>query len=470
MQKQFNGRQDFWLIGILVIMLAGAASLAITTPHVAASTAALSVNPPSAAGTATPGPTATPVLQPYPYTTPLPPPTPTILDGLYLRTITDPSTPTPCRRCAPFRVEGGTWVLNLEAGVYRLGNQATNWRTVGSFTVLGDELKLFNDPNCHLAVGTYQWLKQGSSFSLKVVEDDCGFGLRAKNLTTGSWDISADPSSAQTDPCQPASMEAAISGHWPILAECEAVAARPGPQSFCNAVSQIPAAECEALAAFYHSTGGDAWVLKKGWLETDTPCDWAGIKCTDGHVTAIALNYNDLRGSLPPQLGQLSKLQSLVLYFNELSGAIPAELGRLSNLESLVLNDNQLSGLIPLELGRLSSLKDLDLENNLLSGPIPAELGQLANLESLNLNSNELSGPIPAALGNLTRLRGLFLAGNRLSGSIPPELGQLPDLWMFNVRENQLSGPLPGKLADLPSSGYDFFKWWKDKESTQQTK
>lgn len=361
-------------------------------------------------------------------------------------------------------------MLTLEAGVYRLENQATNWRTVGSFIVSGSELKLFNDPNCYLAVGTYQWTKQGDSLALQTVEDECGFGLRAKNLTTGNWQPENDLQSNYNDPCQPASLEAAISGHWPIPIECEVVQTQDGPQNFCSAVSQIPVAECEALVAFYHSTGGENWDLKRGWLQTDTPCGWAGLECESGHITIMALNYNNLQGSLPPQLGQLSKLQSLVLYFNDLNGGIPPELGRLSDLESLVLNDNDLNGPIPPELGQLSSLKDLDLESNNLSGSIPAELGHLTSLESLNLNSNELRGPIPAELGNLAKLRGLFLAGNHLTGSVPPEVGNLPNLWMFNVRENQLIGPLPGRLADLPSSGYDFLKWGKNKESAKETK
>lgn len=465
MQERVTRQYKFWVVGLLTLSLVLVTCVIVTVPTVkAGAVAATPASYPSST------PTATPMLKPYPYTTPLPPPMPTILDGLYQRLIDDPSTPIPCRRCAPFRVEGGDWALTFEAGVYRLANQATNWRTVGSFTVSGSDLKLFNDPNCHLAVGTYQWITQGDSLVLKAVEDECGFGLRAKNLTTGNWQLKNDSQSNYNDPCQPASMEAAISGHWPIPIECEVVQTQTGPQNFCSTVTQIPAAECEALVAFYHSTNGENWNLKRGWLETDSPCEWTGLECAAGHISLIALNYNNLRGSLPPQLGQLSKLQSLVLYFNDLSGTIPAELGQLPNLESLVLNDNKLNGPIPPELGQLSSLKDLDLESNNLSGSIPAELGQLTNLESLNLNSNDLSGPIPAELGTLTKLRGLFLAGNHLTGKVPPELGNLPNLWMVNLRENQLSGPLPGKLSDLPSSGYDFFKWGKDKESAKETK
>jgi Leucine-rich repeat (LRR) protein len=236
-------------------------------------------------------------------------------------------------------------------------------------------------------------------------------------------------------------------------------------QSFCSAVSEIPAAECEALVALYESTDGPNWALKRGWLETAQPCGWAGIQCEEGHVTGLLMNYNDLRGPLPPELEQLPELRTVSLYFNYLSGSLPPELGRLAKLEILILHNNRLEGRIPPELGQLANLKQLDLESNRLSGPIPAELGQLAHLEHLNLKDNQLNGPIPAELGNLAALRGLLLAGNNLSGSVPAELGNLAKLWMFDVSYNdELSGNIPDKLQALPGSGYDFFKWKKGEE------
>jgi Leucine-rich repeat (LRR) protein len=237
----------------------------------------------------------------------------------------------------------------------------------------------------------------------------------------------------------------------------------------CGSVSEIPVAECQALVAFYHRTGGPDWALKRGWLETEQPCQWAGIRCEAGHVTAITLNYNDLRGELPAEMGLLSELKMVSLYFNYLTGPIPPEVGQLSKLETLILHNNRLEGTLPPELGHLSQLKELDLESNRLSGPIPAALGQLAKLEKLNLNSNDLSSAIPPELGNLTNLRGLFLAGNHLSGDIPAELGNLAKLWMFNVNGNNLSGSVPAKLQALPGSGYDFFEWGKGQSSAQTT-
>ena len=65
------------------------------------------------------------------------------------------------------------------------------------------------------------------------------------------------------------------------------------------------------------------------------------------------LSKNLLEGAIPPELGRLSKLQSLWLSDNRLSGEIPSELGGLVNLRWLMLSGgNQLTGCIPLKLER----------------------------------------------------------------------------------------------------------------------
>ena len=166
-------------------------------------------------------PTAARILEPYPYTTPIPPPTPTILDGIYTREVKFEGTPTPCRRCAPYRAEGGTWTLILDAGAFRVSHNATNFQGIGSFTVSGDQLVLFNDPNCHQYVGHYRWALDGRSLVLRAVADECAFGLREKNLGAGAWIKQTDEGGYQIDECQPLSMEAAISGHWPIPTGCQ---------------------------------------------------------------------------------------------------------------------------------------------------------------------------------------------------------------------------------------------------------
>lgn len=454
-RKQFAGLVIATMMALTVACSSGPATAPPDTP---------APPPVVVADTPPPRPPVTPTttgrrLEPYPFTTPLPPPTPTILDGVYTREAPFIGTPTPCRRCAPYRAEGGVWTLTLDAGAFRVSHNGTNFQGIGSFTVSGNRLTLFNDPNCHLDVGQYTWEMDGRSLILTPVEDSCGFKLRAKNLGSGAWVKQADAAGQKLDPCQPPSQEAAITGHWPAPASCRQA------HFSCRAVSEIPAAECRALVALYDSANGPAWLHNRDWLKTGQPCSWYGIRCANGHVTTITMNYNDLRGSLPPELGDLLKLQVLALYFNYLTGEIPPEIGQLADLQILILHNNRLTGSLPPELGQLANLSILDLDSNRLSGNIPPELGNLKNLRALKLINNNLSGNIPPELGNLTNLEGLFLAGNNLSGSVPPELGRLRQLTMVNLNYNRLSGSLPPNLKNLPASGYDFFDWKKERSS-----
>jgi hypothetical protein len=155
-------------------------------------------------------------MPPFPYSKPLPPPVSTAIDGLYTRMIPMEGTPTPCKRCAGYRLEGGAWSLYFNNGVYKEFQQDTDFEAVGSYTVSGNQLTLFNDPYCEEDVtmqGIYTWQKNGDSLNLTAVNDPCTIGLRAKNLTATSW-------TKKVDECQPPNREAAVSGHWKQPAEC----------------------------------------------------------------------------------------------------------------------------------------------------------------------------------------------------------------------------------------------------------
>ena len=204
----------------------------------------------------------------------------------------------------------------------------------------------------------------------------------------------------------------------------------------------------------------DALISGKDTLDPDDELDWddqrlinnwdgVTVTGTPQRVTELDLVDNDeLNGSIPPELGDLSSLNMLDVSGNNLSGTIPPELGNLSSLEELYLFGNTLSGMIPPELGDLSSLKVLVLFGNALSGTIPPELGDLSNLEELYLFGNTLSGTIPPELGDLSSLEWLVLFGNSLSGTIPAELGDLSELYRLSLNCNLLTGTIPSELGD----------------------
>jgi hypothetical protein len=214
----------------------------------------------------------------------------------------------------------------------------------------------------------------------------------------------------------------------------------------CATVTEIPSTECEALIALYNSTDDAHWWNNTGWNVTNMPCSWYGVSCSGGHVSGLELENNQLTGSIPTELGNLTNLEELWLSYNQLTGSIPSELGNLGNLTLLNLNSNQLTGSIPTELG---NLRYLWLNNNQLTGSIPTELGNLSNLRYLWLNNNQLTGTIPTELGNLTNLGSLEMAGNSLTGSIPTELGNLTNLWNLWLMGNNLTGSIPSELSNL---------------------
>ena len=198
----------------------------------------------------------------------------------------------------------------------------------------------------------------------------------------------------------------------------------PAPSADESADTGSPEMDRAALVALYNATDGPNWTWNDNWASDAPLREWASVDVDeDGRVVSLGLWGNQLSGSIPPELGDLTSLENLYLRDNQLSGSIPPELGDLTNLETLDLSDNGLSGSIPPELGDLTNLENLDLSDNGLSGSIPPELGDLTSLETLDLSDNGLSGSIPPELGDLTNLENLYLSDNQLSGCIPNALG-----------------------------------------------
>ena len=178
-------------------------------------------------------------------------------------------------------------------------------------------------------------------------------------------------------------------------------------------------------------------------------------------ASGLAAAGNRLVGRIPPELGDLTKLETLSLRRNELSGRLPPELGKLVNLKTLWLSGNRLTGSLPPELGKLANLRDLELGGNRLTGSLPPELGDLTRLERLNLAISYdlslnpprpryfLSGPLPPELGKLVNLKTLDLFGHKFTGSIPSEFGRLTKLQSLTLACNLITGPVPPLLRQF---------------------
>lgn len=82
--------------------------------------------------------------------------------------------------------------------------------------------------------------------------------------------------------------------------------------------------ERNALAELYKSTGGQSWSKSDNWCSDKPLSSWFGVTVgTDGHVTGLDLSKNNLEGSLPAAITELTELKELYLYGNRLSGSLP---------------------------------------------------------------------------------------------------------------------------------------------------
>ncbi|MEK6153653.1 hypothetical protein WIW50_10355 [Flavobacteriaceae bacterium 3-367] len=184
------------------------------------------------------------------------------------------------------------------------------------------------------------------------------------------------------------------------------------------------------------------------WRENDSLSDWEEV-ILDGEGKVIQLNLGNKRLTvLPPEIGLLTKLQSLEILENSLS-RLPPEIGQLTSLVRLDLRENEFATL-PMEIGQLLALQELQLGRNLLN-ELPEEIGQLSNLNQLYLFRNRLS-TIPQDIFQLSNLQILNLFGNNLSG-VPAEIAQLQNLAFLDLGGNALTAISPeiGLLGQLHS-------------------
>jgi Leucine-rich repeat (LRR) protein len=67
-----------------------------------------------------------------------------------------------------------------------------------------------------------------------------------------------------------------------------------------------------ALVAFYNATDGPNWTNNTNWL-TGNVEDWFGVNVTDGRVNLLEMQFNNVTGQLPEEIGELDALTVLIL-------------------------------------------------------------------------------------------------------------------------------------------------------------
>uniref|UniRef100_UPI00261AE18C T9SS type A sorting domain-containing protein n=1 Tax=uncultured Polaribacter sp. TaxID=174711 RepID=UPI00261AE18C len=181
----------------------------------------------------------------------------------------------------------------------------------------------------------------------------------------------------------------------------------------CSAVTNnsIPDKERDALIAIYNKTKGTDWKndLSSSYngvlWETDNTLkrnvgSWYGVTTAiingQKHVTKVELNSNQLDGTIPSVIKNLTQLKELEFNSNTVS-EIALEIGELENLEQLTFTRQYDSDkaeyvlkTIPAEINNITSLRRLDISSNQLEGNL--DFSNLINLDNLSVSSNQITG------------------------------------------------------------------------------
>ncbi|GAY53480.1 hypothetical protein CUMW_149470, partial [Citrus unshiu] len=227
--------------------------------------------------------------------------------------------------------------------------------------------------------------------------------------------------------------------------------------------------------------------------------------CSLMHLQVLYIDNNDLRGSLPWCLANMTSLRILDVSSNQLTGSISSSpLVHLTSIEELYLSDNhfripisleplfnhsrlklfnaknneinaeiteshslttpkfQLSGLslssgyedgvtFPKFLYHQHDLEYVHLSHIKMNGEFPTWLLENnTNLESLFLVNDSLAGPFRLPIHSHKRLRLLDISNNNFRGHIPVEIGDvLPSLYVFNNSMNALDGSIPSSFGNM---------------------
>ena len=219
----------------------------------------------------------------------------------------------------------------------------------------------------------------------------------------------------------------------------------------------------QALIDLYNSTDGDNWINNENWCSDKPLSEWYGIYTYNemdypsggDKVYAVALSRNNLKGSLPKSIGDLSELQSLALYGNHISGTVPSEIFRLNTVE---LYSCELETIELPESAEDIRSTIINLSGNKISGELPEVFAYAKNLRSLSLYDNQFTGTIPASYTNLLdQSKSVMLYGNRLSGKLPDELCDNPffEVYLkYILPQNGEGFDLTGSRIDAPNMAY----------------
>ena len=157
---------------------------------------------------------------------------------------------------------------------------------------------------------------------------------------------------------------------------------------------------------------------------------------------------NPVSGTIPDGWQKLTALRTVVIAFNELTGTLPSWMAQSwPDMEFLYLSNNALTGSLPIEFLGFQRLSVLALDDNLLTGKTDVVLNSMPALEFAYLEDNNFSGTLPNLnSGANSALKILDLSSNRLTGSLPDDIFQLNRLEILDLHSNRLTSSIPDNI------------------------
>ncbi len=216
--------------------------------------------------------------------------------------------------------------------------------------------------------------------------------------------------------------------------------------TFSGNTDDVTSPDRGALVEIYKASGGARWTRNDNW-NSDAPIAlWYGVSAdSDGRVTELLLEDNNLSGTIDQDIGKLEQLEVLWMNDNSLAGTIPvAELETLGSLEELALWGNAgLGGTITDELGKrvdravLRRVKDVNGDSSLQGWfALDETVFDYSGWQGVGVNSED-------------RVSELDLSASGLRGDITDAVWELSDLERLDVSDNpDLTGELPQRIAD----------------------
>lgn len=120
-----------------------------------------------------------------------------------------------------------------------------------------------------------------------------------------------------------------------------------------------------ALVAIYDSLSGGQWANSTNWKSTKLEF-WYGVTIKDFRVQKVELNNNNLSGKLPPEIKDLTNVDTLNLGNNTVWGNIPSAILEMESLQLLDLSNNEIDSLPAKMAASLTALNTLDVSGNSL--------------------------------------------------------------------------------------------------------